>query len=159
MSVHSVTKHYRDLPAAHRQPNHDGHCRLIHGHNWGFDVTFSADKTDGNGFVIDVGKLDWLKEFLKDCFDHTLLLNLDDPCRIQLEVALYSNPTNPNQFARVVVVPNCGMEGLAEMVCDYCNVYISEKLCLDWRERSLHVSQVICWEDGKNCSTYKPTRS
>ena len=49
-------KTYSDIPFAHRQHLHDGHCALIHGHNWSFTVTFSCHETDLNGFVVDFGK-------------------------------------------------------------------------------------------------------
>ena len=55
----TCTKRYDNLPFAHRQPNHEGHCSLIHGHNWSFEFEFKASKLDGNGFVIDFGDLKW----------------------------------------------------------------------------------------------------
>ena len=46
-------KSYRDIPFAHRQHHHDGHCAFIHGHNWDITLTFACSKTDANGFVVD----------------------------------------------------------------------------------------------------------
>ena len=139
---HTVTKIYRDFPAAHRQPKHDGHCRMVHGHNWGFDITFACQKLDANGFVVDVGKLKKVKDFLTDKFDHTLLLNETDPLLLQ---------TKNWPPCKLVVVPNCGMEGLAKLVFDELNGMIKE---IDNTKRGLEVVQVICWEDSKNSATY-----
>ena len=75
----TCSKTYTDLPFAHRQPSHQGHCALIHGHNWSFEFEFAADKLDECGFVIDFGKLKWLKDWINERFDHTLVLNESDP--------------------------------------------------------------------------------
>lgn len=142
----SVTKQYRDLPAAHRQPKHNGHCRLIHGHNWGFDITFTCDTLDSNGFVVDVGKLTSIKEWLAAKFDHTLLLNEEDPMLGELKIKLVD-------FAKIVVVPNCGMEGLAKFVYEEVNKLL--QIDHNWQARNLRVDQVVCLEDAKNSATYR----
>src|SRR5678816_2866536 len=159
----TVTKRYRDFPAAHRQPNHDGHCRLIHGHDWGFDITFACAKLDENGFVVDVGKLSIVKGFLTEHFDHTLLLNKDDPEAKHLrrvlgegvelfpEVGGEATQITRSTLAKIVMVPNCGMEGLAQFVAVCVN-----ELCQSIAgDRKLEVSQVTVWEDSKNSATYQ----
>lgn len=145
VSKFTVTKQYRDFPAAHRQPKHDGHCRLIHGHNWGWDITFGCARLDENGFVVDVGKLDRVKQFLVDHFDHTLLLNEDD---VMVSVGSKNEETLA-LFSKIVRVPNCGMEGLAKFVCEN----VQDQLPRDQRYQ-LHVMKVTCWEDSKNSATY-----
>lgn len=150
--MHKVTKSYRDFPAAHRQPKHDGHCALIHGHNWGWDITFSCDTLDECGFVIDVGKLDKLKAFLTDHFDHTLLLNMDDPLLAYLKGVLLTPNASESEtppIAKIVALPNCGMEGLARYVYQW-----ADSFCVEHWSRGLRVVEVVCWEDGKNRATY-----
>lgn len=152
--MHSVIKHYRNLPAAHRQPNHEGHCRLIHGHNWGFDIEFVARRLDACGFVVDVGQLQLVKQFLDDTFDHTLLLNYDDPL-----VAHPAQMGGISALAKVILVPNCGMEGLAEYVWIEVQRRIDSGYVVEGgADRGLSVLHVTCWEDEKNCATYTPTR-
>lgn len=151
---YTVTKIYRDFPAAHRQPNHDGHCRLIHGHNWGFDFTFCCDQLDDNGFIIDVGKLSDIKAWLVDKFDHTLLLNETDPyLKLFFQVLEdYHDKGQVVPLAKIVVVPNCGMEGLAKYVLTQA------EYCLDQFERmtrGLTICKVVCWEDSKNSATFE----
>lgn len=164
--MHTVTKTWQDLPAAHRQPKHDGHCRLIHGHDWRFDITFNCAQLDESGFVIDVGKLGKVKEFLIAHFDHTLLLNADDS---QLEFLTrgltstlevipggvgeedYENAKDP--LAKIVIVPNCGMEGLAKYVFDVVQGMMMENTW-EGRAREVRVQEVTCWEDSKNRATY-----
>lgn len=150
----TVTKNYRDLPAAHRQSKHDGHCRFIHGHNWGFDITFACDALDDNGFVVDVGKLQDVKKFLEEKFDHTLLLNLDDPEVGSIQgFVTHSGPLCA--LANVVLVPNCGMEGLAKLVFMTVTQLIDRGAFDEAFERNLRVVEVVCWEDSKNRATYR----
>lgn len=150
--MHTVTKSYRDLPAAHRQPKHDGHCRWIHGHSWGFDITFTCGELDENGFVIDVGKLGVVKDFLEDTFDHTLLLNVDDPFRNEITEFVLSYR---DDLAKIRAVPNCGMEGLAEYVyVMVVGLIDAESFDVTFR-RNLRVVEVTCWEDSKNSATYR----
>jgi len=151
--MHTVTKQYRDLPAAHRQPNHNGHCRLIHGHNWGWDITFACRALDANGFVIDVGQLHVVKQFLVNHFDHTLLLNSDDPLLTQVPWEAMGGMC----IAKVVDVPNCGMEGLAEFVFKQINTLIKTTTAfpIDVTRRQVEVVRVVCWEDSKNSATYE----
>lgn len=147
----TVTKSYRDLPAAHRQPNHDGHCRLIHGHNWGFDITFACRELDANGFVIDVGKLKAVKQWLERHFDHTLLLNEDDPHLQFLENTLQQHSLF---LTDIVIVPNCGMEGLARFVATSLNGQGRVLFGEEAHSRCVRIVSVTCHEDGKNSATY-----
>lgn len=151
MSKFFVTKSYRDFPAAHRQHNHKGHCRYIHGHNWGWDIEFSCQKLDDCGFVIDVGTLQKVKDYLIQTFDHTLLLNEDDPFRERLQSKGFGLGDG---FADIVLVPNCGMEGLAKLVFETVNYLIQDTQELPGADRGLVVTKVTCWEDSKNSATY-----
>ncbi len=151
--TYSVSKSYRDFPAAHRQPNHHGHCRLIHGHNWGFDIHFSCGQLDENGFVVDVGMLGVVKAFLQEDFDHTLLLNESDPALKSLQMTLGDNAGGEILFAKIVVVPNCGMEGLAKYVAEEVTGLIASGAFPGFL-RLLKVTSVTCWEDSKNSATY-----
>ena len=108
---------------------------------------------DANGFVVDVGKLKFVKEFLVKHFDHTLLLNRDDPWLPFLNFHL-EDVTDPQmplngcvELAKIVVVPNCGMEALAKFVFDHVNTLLPQ-------ERGLRVLSVVCLEDSKNTATY-----
>lgn len=140
----TCTKRYSDFPAAHRQPKHDGHCALVHGHNWSFEFEFIADATDECGFVIDFGKLQWLKGWLAEKFDHTLLLNSDDPLLEKISVGLESFGIN-----NVVVVPDCSCEGLANYIGTHVNQLLRERGGI----RPVAVKRVTVFEDSKNSAT------
>lgn len=150
--MHTVTKTYTDLPAAHRQPRHKGHCSLIHGHNWAFHITFGCEVKDDNNFVVDVGKLSWVKNYLIERFDHTLLINRDDPV-----VQWFRDTLGNDRRAKIIVVDNCGMEGLAEMVHNDLNDLLLNPAIVDedTRARRVRVTCVTCFEDTKNAATFR----
>lgn len=99
--------------------------------------------------MIDVGRLQPVKDFLTHTFDHTLLLNEDDPIRKDGEFF-----EQLNKLSDVVLVPNCGMEGLAKYVYEQVNSVLEGWFPEDYRDRALRVQQVTCWEDSKNSATY-----
>jgi len=142
----TCTKRYTDFPFAHRAPNHEGHCRLIHGHNWTFDITFSASETDANGFVMDFGKLRPLKEKLDGLFDHTLVLNSTDPMLQDFKefVELLG-------IENIVEVPDCSCEGIAKLVYQ-----IATAVTVKISEKRVRVRHVVVYEDSKNSACYAP---
>ena len=85
----TCSKTYRDIPFAHRQHRHDGHCALIHGHNWAIKLTFACRETDANGFVVDFGDLKYLKTWIAQNLDHACLFNESDP----ESCLLYTSPS------------------------------------------------------------------
>ncbi len=139
----SCTKRFSDFPFAHRQPNHEGHCSLIHGHNWAFEFEFVCDFRDHNGFVIDFGDLKWLREWLKHRFDHTLVINNNDPYVDQL------CGLDSIHLAKTILVPNCGAEGLAEYLYEQVNRQLQE--ITDGR---VSLIRVTVFEDSRNSATY-----
>lgn len=151
----SCRKVYSDLPFAHRQHLHDGHCALIHGHNWTFAFTFDAAIPDQNGFVIDFGKLKWLKDWLHELFDHTMVLNETDPWRPYLEQALtttrFNDPKAP-PFAKIVVIPDASAEGLAQYLLQKVNELLP-KCDPTAKERGVRCSHVQAKEDEKNSAS------
>ena len=64
---------------AFRQPKAESHCRFLHGYRLTAKFWFSANQLDENNWVVDFGSLSHLKERLKKQFDHTTVLDKDDP--------------------------------------------------------------------------------
>jgi len=151
--MYTITKRFGPYPAAHRQHKHDGHCALIHGHNFVFDVSFSVpDETqlDANGFVLDFGKMELLKTKLVDLFDHTFLINQDDPRKLWFQRAL-----GIPKVAKIVIVASGSAEGLAKLVYDLASITMLPPEYMV--NRQVSVSSVTCFEDEKNSATYTPT--
>jgi 6-pyruvoyltetrahydropterin/6-carboxytetrahydropterin synthase len=147
--MYTCTKKYIDIPFAHRQHNHKGHCRLIHGHNWSFEFVFVAKKLDECGFVMDFGSLKWIKEWLELTFDHKLVLNKDDPALSYLENSLIRQACLlPGPFAEITKVPNCGAEGLAQYVFEQINKELTNL------SKRVTIQSLTVYEDSKNSATY-----
>jgi len=144
--VFTCAKTYADIPFAHRAPRHDGHCKLIHGHNWSFRLTFEAVERDENGFVVDFGKLKELKQSLYDIFDHKLVLSQDDPMLREIGCFL-----RDQGIANLTVVPDCSCEGIAEFVHGIADAYVRKETFNRARVRECNV-----YEDSKNEATFTP---
>jgi 6-pyruvoyltetrahydropterin/6-carboxytetrahydropterin synthase len=154
----TATKVFAEYPFAHRQHNHPGHCHLIHGHNWTFTFVFGAATTDACGFVVDFGDLKWMKEALDSMFDHTLVLNRDDPALNYLNNGLV-NPTGAPEgvlaaffpFARITVVPDGSCEGLASFLYDTFNPLLKDRT-----DGRAWIQRLIVSENSRNSATYTP---
>ncbi len=104
------TKSFFNYPCSHRRWRHDGHCAHVHGYSRSFHFTFECLERTENGFVMDFGKLSQVKTYLEDTFDHTLLLDADDP--------LLSKFRELEELGacRLVTFEDVGMEGTAHHV-------------------------------------------
>ncbi len=140
-------KVYADIPFAHRQHMHDGHCALIHGHNWSFALTFGCHERDANGFVIDFGKLRFIREELEARFDHACVFAEDDPLRETIVQAA------PEAF-KVYVVPNCSSEGL----CAHVFEWVDERVRSHTDGRVFLVGVEVT-EDQRNSAAYFPVQA
>lgn len=141
-------KTYSDIPFAHRQHRHDGHCAQIHGHNWSFTFVFGCEALDECGFVVDFGKLKPLREWIDEHLDHACVFNQDDPL---LEEILKINDTSGCQIYKAYIVDQCSSEGLAKHLFDVVKPMIREMT----KGRAFLLSVVVT-EDTRNSATYKP---
>ena len=137
-------KSYRDIPFAHRQHLHEGHCSLIHGHNWGITLTFACRETDANGFVVDFGKLKYLKAWIDEHLDHACLFNAEDP---EIEQLL----TNTGHLCKAYILPNCSCEGIAQ----HLHVIFDQMVRVETNNRAW-ITQIEIAEDSKNSAAYRP---
>lgn len=138
----TCTKRYDDIPFAHRQPNHKGHCKLIHGHNWSFEFEFVARELDPCGFVMDFGKLDELKRWVSR-FDHAFVINRDDP-EYELFEKMYGSG-----LLLITPVPDCSSEGLAALAAKEAEEIV-QRVTLG----RCSVMRVTVYEDSRNSATW-----
>lgn len=136
-------KQYTDIPWAHRQHKHDGHCALIHGHNWSLNITFACRETDGNGFVVDFGKLKYIKAWIENNLDHACIFNADDPLREKFAAV------GGSAAWKIYTVPNCSCEGMAQHLFDIFDSLVQQ----DTSGRAYLVSLEVI-EDSKNSATF-----
>ena len=138
----TCTKTYFDIPFAHRQHLHDGHCSFVHGHNWDISVTFACGKTDENGFVVDFGKLKFLENWIDENLDHACVFSKSDPLWRTLRDAA-------PQAWKIRLVDQCSCEGLSKFVFDEFDKMVSDATAGRVRVVAVEVS-----EDKKNTARY-----
>lgn len=115
------TKSFYNYSCAHRQWRHKGHCAFVHGYDRSFHFQFAATALTSMNFVMDFGDLKEWKAFLDDHFDHTLLLNQDDPLLADFLALQFKGA------AKIVVLPNVGMEGTSEFLWQRINEWLRKK--------------------------------
>lgn len=138
----TCSKIYTDIPFAHRQHSHDGHCALIHGHNWSIKITFASTKLDENGFVIDFGKLKYIRRWIDEHLDHACVFNEDDPL---LDTILSAAP----QAYKAYIVKHCSCEGLAKHLLEIFAPMVKEAT-----ESRVSIAQIDIQEDSRNSGSY-----
>ena len=140
---YSCSKLFEGYPCCHRQWRHPGHCRFVHGYSRSFTLWFAADALDACGFVVDFSSLRPFEERLRQQFDHTFLVNRDDPLlgewqRLHDQGAL-----------DLRVMENVGMEATAALVWDWANALLQER----------DGARTCCWavearENSRNAATF-----
>ncbi len=113
--AHTCSKSFGGFPCCHRQWRHPGHCRFVHGYSRSFTFWFAAHHLDLYGFVVDFSSLRPLRERLEQQFDHTFLVNADDPLLSQWQ------DLHELGALDLRVMANVGMEASAELVWGWAN--------------------------------------
>ena len=139
----TCSKLYKDIPFAHRQHLHDGHCSKIHAHNWDIRITLGCKELDTKGFVVDFGKLKYIKKYIEDMLDHACVLSWNDP--------LYEEIIAPGVY-KVYSVENASCEGLAKHLFS-----IFADMILVTEGTRVFLYEIEIFEDSKNSARYKPT--
>ena len=125
---------------AFRQWKADSHCKLIHGYALGFEITFEATELDERNWVIDFGDLGILKQYLKETFDHTCIVAIDDPLMLSFVEMGQQNLIN------LKVMDNVGCEAFAENVFDFCYEKFSSM--------RVDIKSVRVFEHGSNSAVF-----
>ena len=115
----------------------------MHGYSRSFTLWVAATELDACGFVVDFSSLRPLEQQLREQFDHTFLVNSDDPLledwrRLDQQGAL-----------DLRVMENVGMESTAALVWDWANALLKERdggrsccWAVEARENSRNAAQV-----------------
>ena len=125
LEVYRSTKtydHTEGLSCCFRQWRaHHSHCRLVHGYALAFKFVFATHELDERNWCFDFGGLKPVKAWLKQMFDHTLLIAEDDPERTTLEGLADKG------LADVRVLPAVGCEATARYVHAYVSRFVEEQ--------------------------------
>lgn len=149
--TYQVTKTYgneRGLSCCFRQHRADSHCALLHGYALGFEIVLEADELNESNWVYDFGGFKPFAAWLKDTFDHTLLVAQDDPQRNRLL------DLHDNDLANVRVIDGAvGCEAFAKMAFDTMQGMLNTSV---WEEDigRVRVVSVRVFEHGSNSATY-----
>ena len=92
---------------------------------------------------MDFGGLRDFKAWLDDLFDHTLLINEDDP---EME---FFKEMERKELCKLRVLPNIGMEGSSKYIFDYLDKWLKEKT-----NGRVNCYSVECKENDKNSAIY-----
>tara|TARA_R110002012_G_scaffold36900_1_gene103921 strand:+ start:1433 stop:1873 length:441 start_codon:yes stop_codon:yes gene_type:complete len=138
----TCSKIYREIPFAHRQHLHDGQCSKIHGHNWDIKLTFGCKKLDETGFVVDFGKLKYIKKYIQDKLDHACVLSWNDPLFYEIvTVDVY----------KVYTVEHASCEGIAKhLLFEFADLLKKAEGPRAW------IYEIEIFEDSKNSVKYRP---
>ena len=128
---------------AFRQPKADSHCRFLHGYRLTAKFWFKASQLDENNWVVDFGSFDHLKKLLKKQFDHTTVIDKNDPYIESFE------GLNGAGVLDLRVMDGVGIEKFAE----YC-FKVSNNIIKEQSEGRCWVSKVEVFEHENNSAIY-----
>ena len=144
--IYKSTKYFKEIgPCAYRNHKSDTDCYLLHGYCRSFKFVFGCNNLDRQGFVVDFGGLKDVKRQLQEWFDHTVILQSDDPL-----VSTFRQLDEQGQ-CKLQTFPLISSEGLAEWTGEYVDSVLQEKYkgrC--WVISSEHI------EAEKNSAIYYP---
>jgi 6-pyruvoyltetrahydropterin/6-carboxytetrahydropterin synthase len=149
MAKFQSTKTFDNFSVAIRQwKAQHSHCQLLHGYALEFKVWFepiSPMELDEMNWVVDFGifSRNGLKDWLNHMFDHTLLIEKDDPYLDIFE------SMGPMKLANVRIMDKMGAESLAKLVFEKFNETFSKT-----EGGRVKVVKVECFENKKNSAIY-----
>ena len=97
-----------------------------------------------NGFVVDFGKLKYIKTWIETNLDHACLFNEDDP-----EVAELLNTFG--SLFKAYLLPNCSCEGIAHHLHG-----IFDSMVRTETDNRVWITSIEVTEDETNSAVYKP---
>tara|TARA_X000000950_G_scaffold196730_1_gene236807 strand:- start:2142 stop:2573 length:432 start_codon:yes stop_codon:yes gene_type:complete len=140
--MYKVTKTYgpeRGFSCAFRQWSSNTNCQYLHGYSLGFSIELESNSLDINNWVYDFGKFSFLEVWLKERFDHTLLVSKTDP---ELDLIKSLN----HKAAKIVELEKISCEYFAEITFKFLEEHFSN---LD-----VTVNSVIVSEHSSNSAGY-----
>lgn len=157
MGQYISTKKFENYSVALRQwKAKHSHCQLLHGYALKFKVWFASNEPiedkqlDDMNWVVDYGGFknpphgNGLKAWMDHMWDHTLLIEKDDPYKDIFE------QMGPMGLAKVHFLDKMGAESCAKLVFDKFNEVLSKT-----DAGRCKVIKVECFENDNNSSIYQ----
>lgn len=122
------------------------HCQLLHGYALKFKAWFEADTLDEMNWVVDFGGFghNGFKEWMNEMFDHTMLIEQDDPYRDLFEQMALS------KLCKVHFLDRMGCESLAKLVFNKLEYILANQ-----EGGRCRVIKVEVFENDKNSGIYE----
>jgi 6-pyruvoyltetrahydropterin/6-carboxytetrahydropterin synthase len=134
----------RGLSCAFRQWKADSHCNQVHGYSLGFRFVFEATILDNRNWVYDFGETKWILEYLREAFDHTTAVAVDDPHLTLFEAMDEAGVLTLRIFSAV------GCEKFAEVVYTDIAPQVAELT-----KNRVRLKSVEVFEHGSNSAIYE----
>ena len=115
----------------------------MHGYSRSFNLWFAATELDACGFVVDFSSLRPFEQRLRQQFDHTFLVNADDPLLEEWQ------RLHEQQAIDLRVMENVGMEATAALIWSWANELL--------QERDGGRTFVTPWRRGRTAAMRPPT--
>ena len=142
--MYTCTKRYPEICVAHRNWQSQTHCALIHGYARTVEVTISCLSLSSANWVVDLGDLRFIKEFLYEQWDHRLLVASDDPLLDEMRKMEELGLLSLN-----ILDANRGWGPSLEQSCRFILDHIQTRL-RDLTQGRCWVSKVEVWEKTDN---------
>lgn len=141
MKTIHATKIFR-FEAAHRLLNYIGPCSNIHGHSYEVHITIAKahDETDSGldnkGMVIDFAEIKRKAgQFIRDNFDHAILLHEKDPF---VDALIYFEERKKENLKKFLFKGNPTAENIA--------LFLQDKIDVEFFETYYHVVEIKVYE-------------
>jgi len=157
MARYLSAKNFDNFSVALRQHKaQHSHCQLLHGYSFEIKVWFASNESDidkqldSMNWIVDYGAFkkppqgNGLREWLDEQFDHTLLIEKDDPYLDLFQTMQMEN------LCKLVVMDKMGAESVARLVYDKFNERLSKT-----DAGRCKVVKVECFENKNNSSIYE----
>jgi 6-pyruvoyltetrahydropterin/6-carboxytetrahydropterin synthase len=154
--MYQSTKTFDNFSVAIRQwKAKHSHCQLLHGYAFKFKVWFASvepdiqEQLDDMNWIVDFGGFkskpigNGMKDWLNEMFDHTTLIEKDDPYRDLFE------QMSMEGICKVHFLDKMGAESLAKLVADKFNEVLSNT-----DAGRCKVIKVECFENDKNSAIW-----
>ena len=144
MTTYTCTKRFPEICVAHRNHKAQTHCAMVHGYARTVELTFTGP-LDHNEWVVDLGALAFIREFLKEQWDHRLLLSDQDPLledfkQLEKKGALHLNIMDSSKGHGPT------LEGSCKFIADFVRSELSRLM------PQVKLSKVEIWEKTDNRS-------
>lgn len=149
--MYQSTKIFDNYSIAIRQwKAQHSHCQLLHGYAIKFKIWFTADDLDEMNWIVDFGGFkdaplgNGLKTWMNEMFDHTTLIEKDDPYKDLFEQMQMEG------LCKVHFLDKMGAESLAKLVFEKFNDVLSKT-----QGGRCKVLKVECFENDKNSAIWE----